>query len=53
VWEFTGLGEAAVLFTYLLEGHITAQKLLTEWQKMKVSTNIVNSKERKVITRPS
>jgi hypothetical protein len=53
VWESSGLGETVVLFTYLLEGHITAQKLLTEKQKKKVTTNIVHPKERMVTTSPS
>lgn len=46
VWEFTGLGETAVVFTYLLEGHITAQKLLMERQKKKgLATLIMKLKE--------
>jgi hypothetical protein len=53
VWEFSSLGETAVSFTFLLEGHITAQKLMTERQKMKVSTNVLQQQENKVMTRPS
>jgi hypothetical protein len=53
VWEFTGLGETTVLITYLLEGHITAQKMLMERQKIKVISNIDNEIERKFIYRPN
>ncbi len=37
VWEFTALGETSVFFSHLLDGHITAQKLLKARKEMKPS----------------
>jgi hypothetical protein len=37
VWEFTTLGESSVLMSHLLDGHITAQKLLKAREEMKPS----------------
>lgn len=40
-WEFSALGETAVLFTHVLDAHITAQKLFSARAKMKKSESSV------------
>ena len=43
-WEFSALGETAVLFTHLLDAHITAQKLFSARAKMKKGASTVSSR---------
>jgi hypothetical protein len=50
VWEFTTLGETSVSFSYLLDGHMNAQRLLKAREKMKPSMGtIVEKKKQKLL----
>ncbi len=49
VWEFNALVETSVLFSHLLEAHITAQKLLKVRENMKPSINVVIDTKKKEV----
>ncbi len=49
VWEFTALGETSVLFSYLLDGHITAQKLLKVREEMKPSVPTESGTRKQIV----